>query len=567
LHNLLKSLRILTMKFSLAFSALSFLSVSLSNVSGERQHIGSSVWSLSNEGVKIYLASTFEKIPNPDEGLYFDAGKTCSFKDAASDGFKYVWAISACVDEAPKLNLFDLNTGQFSASLPLTCPRTDDQKYPTLDYHASRKEMWVHCNGVGSLGAYGDVDAFSVNDLISDGANIASPTTSYCSSFKTVEACNRKPWPYESYCNNTATPRSTCEPLDPSEAAKKIEADKHEIGDFITSVDSGNMAYATLPAAGNLLQINLSAKSIRDTHVIPDAFGTNNRGLAYNSNNKHVYVAPTYCCSCGSSDRDLEVCPDISSPSVRYSGNVLMKTGKDAGETMTAVCGEICNGSTADDGVTEFNQIQSSTTYVNSVTWAKPIDPRTGKNLMGHTIISAQGFVFVMDDESITLLEPSANPLEASTVVGSYKFGNDEVTDLAVAPRLESTKDHVIFTLKGGKTIVIRLKSFPSRFTVVTEDGEGASQVEHIPGTTKFYLQQDDKISLYEIKGKDLDAEKLDSVNTVSDFILHVDNYKVKEQMRDVNFELEDIEEDISFYEKKTEKTVKKLIKKHFADS
>jgi len=321
------------MKFSLAFSALSFLSVSLSNVTGEP--ISSSVWSLGKEGVKIFLAETFEEIPNPDEGLYFDGGKTCSFHDAASDGLKYVWAISSCENEEAKLNVFDLNTGQYTASLSLTCPRNEDQKYPTLDYHASRKEMWVHCNGIGSLGAYGDVDAFSVNDLISDDANIAPPATR-CEGFLTEEACNSTPWPYERYCNTTftksrygATIFGSCNPISVDDAEIKSEADMHEVGDFITSVSSGNIGYATLPAAGKLLQINLSMKSIKETHEIPGAFGSNPKSLAYSSQNKHVYVAPTYCCSCGSRERDLEDCPDISNSKVRYSGNIFLKTGKD----------------------------------------------------------------------------------------------------------------------------------------------------------------------------------------------------------------------------------------------
>jgi len=559
------------MKFSLAFSALSFLSVSLSNVTGEP--IGSSVWSLGKEGVKIFLAETFEEIPNPDEGLYFDGGKTCSFHDAASDGLKYVWAISSCDDEKAKLNVFDLNTGQYTASLSLTCPSNEDQKYPTLDYHASRKEMWVHCNGIGSLGAYGDVDAFSVNDLISDKANIAPPAT-HCTGLRTEEACNRTPWPYERYCNATYTGFSAynptgifnCNPISVDDAEMKSEADKHEVGDFITSVSSGNIGYATLPAAGNLLQINLSMKSIRETHEIPGAFGSNPKSLAYSSQNKHVYVAPTYCCSCGGVNRDLKVCPDISNSKVRYSGKILLKTGKDVGKKKDAVCGEICFGSTADDGVSEFYQLQNHTSFVNSITWTNPIDPITKDNLKGHTIIGGPtgGSVFVMDDDSITLLVPSVNPIEASTVIGTYTYNDDVVTDLAVVPESGTTPEHVIFTLEGGRLIAIPLNDFPNNARSIDITAGSTNQVEHIPGTTKFYLQNDEAITLYELEDANLKVKKLDEVSIASDFILHVENYGLMAHMRDVNTVFSEINMDITKNEKRTLKKVKKAVKKAF---
>merc|ERR1712160_167549 len=178
-------------------------------------------------------------------------------------------------------------------------------------------------------------------------------------------------------------------------------------------------------------------KSIRETHEIPGAFGSNPKSLAYSSQNKHVYVAPTYCCSCGGVNRDLKVCPDISNSKVRYSGKIFLKTGKDVGKKKDAVCGEICFGSTADDGVSEFYQLQNHTSFVNSITWTNPIDP-------------------------ITLLVPSVNPIEASTVIGTYTYNDDVVTDLAVVPESGTTPEHVIFTLEGGRLIAIPLNDFPN---------------------------------------------------------------------------------------------------------
>jgi hypothetical protein len=278
--------------------------------------IGPSVWHFSADGLMVFSPQG-DVIKNPSKAetcpVYetFDSRTnetetvdSCQFFILASDGHRYVWA-GARSHTGDRIEMFDIDTAEF-VGYANSCRVPMD-----MGFHPGRREMYVHCHN-------NQMDVLSSQAI---GSNYSMIDLEYSTGFPA--------------------------------------------GRMLTHSSLGDTAYAAASNHPFLNEVDLSSRQVRAQHPLPLTQG--GRNLAYSSVNRHVYVRPRVCCTCGSASADTPSCGRGSPEPV----NIV--TGPSQGTNVDGVCGSSCEGSAADTiGVHEFDSV--SKTIVGSIN----IDPANG---------------------------------------------------------------------------------------------------------------------------------------------------------------------------------------------
>lgn len=278
--------------------------------------IGPSVWHFSGDGLMVFSPQG-DVIKNPSKAemcpVYesfnsrtneTETVDSCRFFILASDGHRYVWA-GARSHTGDRIEMFDIDTAEF-VGYANSCRVPMD-----MGYHPGRREMYVHCHD-------SKMDVLSSQAI---GANYSMIDLEYTSGF-------------------------------PS-------------GRMLTHSSMGDTAYSAASTHPFLNEVDLSSRQVTASYDLPMSQG--GRNLAYSPLNRHVYVRPRVCCTCGTPDADAPSCGRGTAEPV----NVV--TGPSQGTNVLGVCGSSCEGSAADTiGVHEFDTVTK--TIVGSLN----IDPANG---------------------------------------------------------------------------------------------------------------------------------------------------------------------------------------------
>jgi len=281
-----------------------------------KQVLGPSVWHFSSEGLTVF-GPTGSILKNPPKqetcAVYESLNRqnetetvdSCRFFTLTSDGHRYVWA-GARGETGDRIEIFDIDTADF-VGFANTCRVPMD-----LSYHASRQEMIVHCHD-------NQLDVLSSNALGTD--------------FDKIDLQYSSDGP---------------------------------AGRALTHSTMGPFAFSGGSADGALHEIDLSSRQVVAAHALPDATGA--RNLAYSPVNRHVFVRPRVCCTCGTEGGDKPSCGG-GRGGPRDPEPVTVTTGPNQGTNVLGVCGSTCEGSLADTiGVYEFDTVNKRLVgSVNSV--------------------------------------------------------------------------------------------------------------------------------------------------------------------------------------------------------
>lgn len=270
----------------------------------EKPLLGASMWHFSPDGLAIFAPNgdllkahpkkmLCKENVNPFNGEVSD---DCYYFSYASDGHKYVWASSMAGDH--HVQAFDIDTGDYAGYLD-TCSTPID-----MEYHPARDEMFVRCAQEDTAGGNpGEIDVFSSATLSSN-----LPMVKF---------------------NDTARP----------------------YGRLAIHSAMGPYGYSLAYDQPYITEMDLSSKTVSATYEIPGAYG--GYDTTYSPVNQHLYFRSRVCCTCNSTDPDVESCG-------RGPGKpVMVQTGPSAStEMQIGVCSGGCEGSRADTmGVVEFDTV------------------------------------------------------------------------------------------------------------------------------------------------------------------------------------------------------------------
>jgi len=260
------------------------------------------MWHFSGDGLTIYSPDGKVLKEHQKKSLckaYTDwrgnAVDDCNYFAYASDGHKYVWASSMAADH--NVQAFDIDTGDYAGYMD-TCSTPLD-----LEYHPARREMFVRCAQEDSEGdSPGEIDVFSSSTLSADIKMIAF--------------------------NDTSRP----------------------YGRIAIHSSMGPYGYSLAYDQSYIAELDLSRKEVAMRHEIPNAYG--GYDATFSPINNHLYFRVRVCCTCGSTEADIESC-GRGSPKP-----VLVQTGPSASDVeQDGVCSSGCEGSKADIGVAEFDTV------------------------------------------------------------------------------------------------------------------------------------------------------------------------------------------------------------------
>jgi len=259
------------------------------------------MWHFSGDGLMVFdpKGDILKNPPKSEQCAVYESFEsranktvtvdTCRFFALASDGHRYVWA-AARSDTGDRIEVFDIDTADF-VGFANTCRVPMD-----LGYHPGRQEMLVHCHD-------------SKMDVLSGpaiGSNFSIIDLEYSTGF-------------------------------PS-------------GRMLTHSSLGPTAFSAASAHPFLNEVDLSSRRVIASYDLPGSYGA--RNLAYSPVNRHVYIRPRVCCTCGTDQTDAADCGRGEPEPVNIS------TGPSKGENVLGVCGTSCEGSAADTiGVYEFDTV------------------------------------------------------------------------------------------------------------------------------------------------------------------------------------------------------------------
>lgn len=269
----------------------------------EKPVLGPSMWHFNPDGLTIFapngdvLKSHPKKMVCPSYTSYDGSlSEDCYYYTWASDGHKYVWAGSMAGDH--HVQAFDIDTGDYAGYLD-TCSTPLD-----MEYHPARREMYVRCAQEDTDGGNpGEIDVFSSSTLSSDLPMV------------------------------------------------KFNATSRPYGRLAIHSSMGPYGYSLAYDQSYISEIDLSSKEISATYEIPDAYG--GYDTTYSPVNQHIFFRSRVCCTCNSTESDVESCG-------RGTGKpVMVKTGPSKSDVeQIGVCSGGCEGSRADTlGVVEFDTV------------------------------------------------------------------------------------------------------------------------------------------------------------------------------------------------------------------
>ena len=222
------------------------------------------MWILDTKGVYIYSPDGKEEkvaidgeaiCDSSDDSSSSGWSRKCRYYDVISDGKKYVWASMA--RDAPKIDLFDINTGSVVGSFD-TCmnPRS-------LEYLPLRDEVWIRCS---------DIDANSTEPTSLDVFSASNPSG-------------------DIQTNIVMEDRALKEGLSST-------------GHSVVDNSRGDVGYLTDHDLPYLFKVDLSTKAIIEKfEMSPPTNGLYE--MAYSPVNKHIFVRSIVCCTCGFEGADL----------------------------------------------------------------------------------------------------------------------------------------------------------------------------------------------------------------------------------------------------------------------
>jgi len=420
----------------------------------EKPILGPSMWHFSPDGLSIFAPNGGLLKAHPKKMLCPESinprsgqmSQDCSYFSYASDGHRYVWAGSMAGDH--HVQAFDIDTGDYAGYLD-TCSTPLD-----LEYHPARREMFLRCAQEDTAGGNpGEIDVFSSATL---SANL--PMIKF---------------------NATARP----------------------YGRLAIHSSMGPYGYSLAYDQSFLTEMDLSAKTVSATYDIPKAYG--GYDTTYSPVNQHLYFRVRVCCSCNSTDADMESCG-------RGPGSpVLVQTGPSASETLqNGVCSSGCEGSRADTiGVYEFDTV--SKVFVDNhnikegTGWgADPVASPDGKWI---ALLGNDG------GQNVRLLQPGANGESSApssrdvamtfeggtpgkTAISDVAFVQDETREILIVGA--STDNHVV---------LVDLKTFSTRKLnvapgVAESTGGGSRKLEWAVGTDYVWVNGGESKEAYILK-------------------------------------------------------------------
>ena len=131
----------------------------------------------------------------------------------------------------------------------------------------------------------------------------------------------------------------------------------------------GSYGYSAHNAFNGIVEFDLASREMKAQYEFPLADSA--RDMAYSPFNRHIYVRPRHCCTCGYDGADAISCGGRFGPVTAEPVNIT--TGPSAGLQVDGVCGTSCEGSLADTvGVYEFDTVRKE--VIGSIN----IDPEDG---------------------------------------------------------------------------------------------------------------------------------------------------------------------------------------------
>lgn len=266
---------------------------------------------------------------------------SCRFFELASDGHRYVWAGSRAATD--QVEAYDIDTAEHVGHVS-TCRVPMD-----LDYHPTRQEMFVHCHT-------GELEVFSSNSFAS-------------SEFGRID----------------------------------LQVEGSPSGRFILHPTLGATGYSATSPNPFLIQVDLANRQVVGRHDLPLAAGA--RNMAYSPVNRHIFVRPRVCCTCGNRETsDTASCGGFRGPAEPAPVNIT--TGPSKGINVQGVCGTACEGSKADTiGVYEFDTVSQS------IVGSHNINPAYGFGANPVSSPNGQYILLFGNDggKAVKVLKPGAN--------------------------------------------------------------------------------------------------------------------------------------------------------------
>jgi len=318
----------------------------------EQAAIGASMWHFSSDGLTIYSPDGKTEIKKHNMNPMCGDRDSCNWFNMRSDGHKYVWAADTGDNT---IRMFDINTGDFVGYQP-TCSTPLD-----LEYHGSRREMWVRCAGVGSI--EGGIDVYSTDVLGLDHAG--------------------------TYVENITSSR--------------------EYGRMATHTTMQGRAYATAYNVPFLTEVDVSARMDVAKYVIPLTNGLYD--IVYSAINEHLFIRTRPCCDCTQSTCRTT---DRQGNPINIT-QVLVQTGPSASLDMQGGgCGTSCKGTTADtQPIIEFDTVSKTIVATHNI--------KEGTGNGAEPIVSPNGEYIVLypydGGEFVRILAPGAKGAASSVMM------------------------------------------------------------------------------------------------------------------------------------------------------
>jgi len=323
---------------------------------------GEKVKAVSNDKICILAGRSHYR-----RQLQEDKNYDCNFRNAISDGKKYVFATNT--HGGGFVEVFNIDTAEHIGSIP-TCNYASE-----IRYAPHRDEIWVYCRSPNSNEDYnmedtGHVDSFSSNAWGLDHSQID---------------------------------------IDNFTMTGETAFSGH--GNIYIDSSTPNYAWATMSDTAAIIKINVWTRAFEEIKIHEDeCHGFTD--MAISSENQHAFVKCYVCCSCGVDGDTGSEC------SSRRAGNVTLTTpinSTDVGEVVYGRCGSSCEGTVRDTvGIIEFD-------LVNEEIVGYHLDADDASAPEPH--ISPSGDIIVMlpsnVDNDIKILKAGANGEKSSDEMAS----------------------------------------------------------------------------------------------------------------------------------------------------
>lgn len=469
-------MKLFTQTASLALSLLSVGAVQQQSdiYYHEKPVLGPSMWHFSSDGLTIF-APDGDVLKAHPKNMVCPSGEDCYYFSYASDGHQYVWAGSMAGDH--HVQAFDIDTGDYAGYMD-TCSTPLD-----MEYHPSRREMYVRCAQEDTEGGNpGEIDVFSSSSLSSNLPMV------------------------------------------------KFNATRRPYGRLAIHSSMGPYGYSLAYDQNYITEMDLSSKDVSATYEIPDAYG--GYDTTYSPVNQHLYFRSRVCCTCNTTDSDVESCGwGPGKP-------VLVQTGPSKSETeQIGVCSGGCEGSRADTiGVVEFDTVNKVFVDNHNIKegtgWgADPVASPDGKWIV---LLGNDG------GQNVRLMQASKNGESSGGSIRDIAVdfeggtpGKTVVSDVAFVQD-ENREILIVGASTDNNIVLVDLKTFATRKLdlspgVSESTGGGSRYLEWAVGTNYFWVNGGESKEAYVVKMEGgIDSASLDRTLTgvTAGNMLFVNNYE-----------------------------------------